>query len=58
MKVEQALTELVSRGANITQIANDRFIVIDNGFFGFRDDEGWFIIDSDDLFEMYEQYVY
>ncbi len=57
MSVEQALKELKENGANITKIEDNKFIVVDNGFFGFSEEEEPFIIDSDELFEIHEQYI-
>jgi cystathionine beta-lyase family protein involved in aluminum resistance len=50
------LEELKKMGADITPIDNNRFIVVDNGFFGFLEDEEPFIIDEDELVEIYNQY--
>jgi|688.fasta_scaffold2812798_1 hypothetical protein len=57
MTIEQALKELNDRGANITQIEKDKFIVVDNGFFGFCEDEKPFVIDGEELLEIHEQYI-
>ncbi len=57
MKIEDALVSLTKAGADITQIGEDVFLVRDNGFHGFLEDEDPFEIDGEDLLEMYEQYV-
>lgn len=57
MTTEQALKELKENGANITKIEEDKFIVVDNGFFGFCEEEEPFIIDGEELLEIHEQYI-
>ena len=57
MEIENALVSLTKAGADITQIGEDVFLVRDNGFHGFLEDEDPFEIDGEDLLEMYEQYV-
>jgi hypothetical protein len=57
MEIENALVSLTKAGADITQIGEDVFLVRDNGFHGFFEDEDPFEIDGEDLLEMYEQYV-
>ena len=57
MKIEDALVSLTKAGADITQIGEDVFLVRDNWFHGFLEDEDPFEIDGEDLLEMYEQYV-
>lgn len=56
MTVQQALQELIAAGAEIEQIEADKFMVYDNGFWGFAKDEDPFIVDGDSILEMYEQY--
>ena len=56
MTVEQALAELIEKGAQIEQIESDKFMVFDNGFWGFCSDEDPFIVDGDEILEMHEQY--
>jgi hypothetical protein len=56
MIVEKALQELITKGARIEQIEADKFMVYDNGFWGFRTDEDPFIVDGDAILEMHEQY--
>jgi hypothetical protein len=55
--VEQALRELLDKGAHIEQFEADKFMVYDNGFWGFCSDEDPFIVDGDEILEMYEQYI-
>ena len=57
MTVKKALAELIEKGAQIEQIEADKFMVYDNGFWGFYSDEDPFIVDGDEILEMYEQYV-
>jgi hypothetical protein len=57
MTVEQALTELIKNGFEIEQFETDKFIVIDNGKFGFCNDEDPFIVDGDEILEIYEMYL-
>ena len=57
MTVEKALTELIGKGARIEQIKADKFMVYDNGFWGFCSDEDPFIVDGEEILEMHEQYV-
>ena len=57
MTVKKALAELIEKGAQIEQIEADKFMVYDNGFWGFYSDEDPFIVDGDGILEMYEQYV-
>jgi hypothetical protein len=57
MTVEKALAELIEKGADIKQIEADKFMVTDNGFFGFCSDEDPFIVDGNGIFEIYEDYI-
>ena len=57
MTVEKALAELIEKGADIVQIEADKFLVTDNGFFGFCSDEDPFIVDGNGIFEIYEDYI-
>ena len=56
MTVQQALQELIEKGAEIEQIEADKFMIYDNGFWGFCTDEDPFIVDGDSILEMHEQY--
>lgn len=51
------LEELKKMGANIQQIDKDKYLVIDNGFFGFLEEQEPFVIDQEELEEIYEQYT-
>ncbi len=57
MTVEKALAELIEKGADIVQIEADKFLVTDNGFFGFCEDEDPFIVDGNGIFEIHEDYI-
>ena len=57
MTVEKALAELVQKGADIEQFDIDKFMVVDNGFFNFIDEEETFIVDGDELLEIYKKYI-
>ncbi len=51
------LETLIQNGFNITQIESNKYIVVDNGRFGFITNEDPFVIDEDDLDEIYESYI-
>ena len=57
MTVEKALNALVKKGALIEQIESDKFLVTDNGFFGFCTDEEPFIVDGDGILEIFDDYI-
>jgi hypothetical protein len=57
MTVEKALEALVKKGALIEQVETDKFLVTDNGFFGFCTDEDPFIVDGDGILDIYEDYI-
>ena len=57
MTVEKALEALVKKGALIEQVETDKFMVTDNGFFGFCTDEDPFIVDGDGILDIYEDYI-
>lgn len=57
MTTEETLKQLLNEGFQIEQIGEDSFKVEDNGKFGFINDEGSFVVDGEDLLEIYEVYV-
>ena len=57
MTVEKALAELHGNGFHIEQVEVDKFMVFDNGKFGFASDEDPFIVDGDGVLEIYEDYI-
>jgi len=57
MTIEKAFKELVGNGFQIEQIEVDKFMVYDNGKFGFCSDEDPFIVDGDGVLEIYEDYL-
>lgn len=57
MNVTDALKDLIKAGADITQTGENTFLVRDNGFHGFLEDEDPFEIDGEELLEMWEQYI-
>ena len=57
MTVEKAFNELVESGFKIEQFETDKFMVYDNGKFGFVSGEDPFIVDGDDVLEIYEMYM-
>lgn len=57
MNIQKALKQLIKKGAHIEQIEKDKFMIYDNGFWGFCSDEDPFIIDGNELIEFYNQYV-
>lgn len=57
MTVEKALTELNEYGFHIVQIEADKFKCYDTGLFGFVSDEDPFIVDRNEILDIYEQYI-
>ena len=57
LTVEQALKELLEDGFEIEQIEIDKFMVYDNGKFGFCSDEDPFIVDGDEILEIHMMYL-
>ena len=57
MTVEQAFKELIEQGFDIEKIDEDKFLVTDNGKFGFREEEEPFVVDGEDILEIHEDYV-
>jgi hypothetical protein len=57
MTITEALNDLTKAGADITQTGENTFLVRDNGFHGFLEEEEPFEVDGEDLLEMWEQYV-
>ena len=57
MTVEQAFKELIGNGFSIDQVETDKFMVFDNGKFGFCSDEDPFSVDGDGILEIHEMYL-
>jgi hypothetical protein len=57
MTPEQTLTELKENGFEITKIEDNKFLVVDNGKFGFSEEEQPFIVDNEGLTEIHEMYI-
>jgi hypothetical protein len=57
MTVEKAFNELIESGFQIEQFEADKFLVFDNGKFGFLNDEDPFVVDGDGILEIYELYL-
>ena len=57
MTVEQAFVELIGNGFSIDQVETDKFMVFDNGKFGFCSDEDPFIVNGDGILEIHEMYL-
>ena len=57
MTVEKAFNELVESGFKIEQFEADKFMVYDNGKFGFVSEEDPFIVDGEGVLEIYEMYM-
>ena len=53
----ECLIDLLAAGADITQIGENAFLVRDNGFLGLCEETDPFQIDTEDLIEMWEQYI-
>lgn len=56
-EVQTAFKELIEKGFHIEQVETDKFMVYDNGKFGFVSEEDPFIVDGDGVLEIYEQYL-
>ena len=56
-EVQTAFVELNENGFHIEQVEADKFMVYDNGKFGFANDEDPFIVDGDGVLEIYETYL-
>ena len=56
-EVQTAFKELIEKGFHIEQVETDKFMVFDNGKFGFASDEDPFIVDGDGVLEIYEMYL-
>lgn len=57
MEVLQALEKIQQAGYHVEQIEADKFMVFDNGMFGFATDEDPFIVDGNGVLEIYQIYV-
>jgi hypothetical protein len=57
MTIEKALAELNKYGFHIEQLEADKFMCYDTGLFGFCSDEEPFIVDGDEILEIYENYI-
>ena len=57
MNVNDAITDLTEAGADIKQIGENAYLVTDNGFWGFCEETDPFVVDGDDILEMWEQYI-
>lgn len=57
MLVEKAFKELIENGFNIERVEVDKFMVYDNGKFGFVLEEDPFIVDGEGVLEIYEMYL-
>ena len=57
MTVEKALKELNENGFHIVQMEPNKFKAYDTGLFGFCKEEDPFIVDGDDVLEIYEMYL-
>jgi hypothetical protein len=57
MKKNKTLEILVENGFDITQIEPNKYLVVDNGKFGFCMEENPFIVDEDELLEIYKAYI-
>ena len=56
-EVQTAFKELIEKGFHIEQVETDKFMVYDNGKFGFISEEDPFIVDGDGVLEIYEMYL-
>ena len=56
-EVQTAFKELIEKGFHIEQVETDKFMVYDNGKFGFVSEEDPFIVDGDGVLEIYEMYL-
>ena len=57
MSVEKAFEELVANGFEINKLGGDEFLVVDNGKFGFVEEEEPFVVDGDEILERHEMYI-
>jgi len=57
MTAIDALNDLLEAGADIEQLGENSFLVRDNGFHGFCEETDPFIVDGEDILEMWEQYI-
>lgn len=57
MEVKTALLELIKNGFDIEQTEDDKFMCYDNGRFGFLEEADPFIVDGEELLEIYETYL-
>jgi hypothetical protein len=53
----ECLLDLLSAGADLTQIGENVYLVKDNGYLGFLEETPPFEIDTEELIEMWEQYI-
>jgi hypothetical protein len=56
MTVEKAFQKLVDAGADIVLVNESEYIVYNNGFLGLCSNEDPFVVNGDDILEMYEKY--
>ena len=56
-QITNTLKELNKYGFHIEQIDTDKFMCYDTGLFGFCSDEDPFIVDVEELLEIYENYI-
>jgi hypothetical protein len=57
MSVEKAFEELVANGFEINKVGEDVFLVVDNGKFGFIEEEEPFVVDGDEILEIHQTYL-
>ena len=57
MEVLQALQKIQEAGYHVEQIEADKFMVFDNGMFGFATEEDPFIVDGEGILEIFKIYV-
>ena len=57
MSVEKAFEELVANGFEINKLGDGEFLVVDNGKFGFVEEEEPFVVDGDEILEIHEMYI-
>ena len=57
MTLERAFAELNEYGFHIEQVEADKFMVYDTGLFGFVSEEDPFIVDGEEVLEIYENYL-
>ena len=56
-EVQKALKELLEKGFDIQELEGNKFLVTDNGMFGFCEDEAPFVVDEEELLEIHEMYL-